>query len=60
MSHSEEHKSHRAGWLHATVLSSIAAHTGGASVIKGAVRVTFRVALAMALTAEIGRMFGVI
>lgn len=42
------------------ILGSLAARTGGASVITGAARVTFWGALAMALTAAVGRIFGVI
>ena len=41
-------------------LGGLAARTGGASVIIGAVRVTFWGALAMALTAGVGRLFGVV
>ena len=41
-------------------LGGTAAHAGGASVIKGAVRVTFWGALAMGLTAAVGRLFGVV
>jgi VIT1/CCC1 family predicted Fe2+/Mn2+ transporter len=40
------------------LLGGIAAMAGGASPLKGAVRVTFWGALAMALTAGVGRMFG--
>ncbi len=40
-------------------LGGLAAYAGGASVIKGAWRVTFWGALAMALTAGVGQMFGV-
>jgi VIT1/CCC1 family predicted Fe2+/Mn2+ transporter len=39
-------------------LGAIAGHTGGASALTGAVRVGFWGALAMALTAGAGRMFG--
>lgn len=42
------------------VLGGLAAHTGGASIVVGAVRVTFWGALAMALTAAVGRLFGVV
>jgi VIT1/CCC1 family predicted Fe2+/Mn2+ transporter len=42
-----------------TVLGAIAAYIGGAPVIKGALRVLFWGALAMALTAAVGQMFGV-
>ncbi len=41
------------------VLGSLAARAGGASVLKAAVRVTFWGALAMALTAGVGALFGV-
>ena len=40
-------------------LGAIAARTGGAPVIRGAARVTFWGVLAMALTAAVGRLFGV-
>ena len=39
-------------------LGAVAAHAGGASRIRGAVRVTFWSALALALTAAVGRIFG--
>ena len=41
------------------VLGAIAARVGGANIVKGALRVTFWGAIAMALTAAIGRAFGV-
>jgi VIT1/CCC1 family predicted Fe2+/Mn2+ transporter len=41
-------------------LGAIAARAGGASIIVGAIRVTFWGALAMALTAAVGRIFGVV
>ncbi len=41
-------------------LGGIAARAGGASIAKGAVRVAFWGALAMALTAAVGRLFGVV
>ena len=41
------------------VLGAIAARVGSASAVKGAWRVTFWGAIAMALTAAIGRAFGV-
>jgi VIT1/CCC1 family predicted Fe2+/Mn2+ transporter len=41
------------------VLGAIAARVGHASIAKGTLRVTFLGAMAMALTAAIGRMFGV-
>ncbi|MGB5200237.1 MAG: VIT family protein [Sedimenticolaceae bacterium] len=40
-------------------LGGVAAQAGGASIAKGAVRVTFWGMLAMALTAAVGRLFGV-
>lgn len=42
------------------VLGSVAASAGGASMMVGAIRVTFWGALAMALTAGVGRVFGVV
>lgn len=42
------------------LLGTIAARVGGASAIRGAVRVTFWGALAMALTAAVGSLFGVV
>jgi vacuolar iron transporter family protein len=41
------------------LLGSLAARAGGASVMTAAVRVTFWGALAMALTAGVGALFGV-
>jgi len=46
--------------LFLAVLGGTAARTGGASVVVGALRVTFWGALAMGLTAVVGRMFGVV
>ena len=40
------------------VLGGTAAYAGGASIIKGAMRVAFWGALAMGLTASVGRLFG--
>ncbi|MCB1209926.1 MAG: VIT family protein [Verrucomicrobiales bacterium] len=40
------------------LLGSLAAHAGGSSMLRAAVRVTFWGALAMALTAGVGAMFG--
>jgi len=42
------------------LLGAIAARAGGASITIGAIRVTFWGALAMALTAGVGRIFGVV
>lgn len=42
------------------LLGGIAAFAGGASIVIGAARVTFWGALAMALTAGVGRLFGVV
>ena len=39
-------------------LGALAARTGGASALKGAWRVTFWGALAMAITAAVGALFG--
>ena len=41
-------------------LGAVAASAGGASMVRGALRVTFWGALAMALTAGIGRLFGTV
>jgi VIT1/CCC1 family predicted Fe2+/Mn2+ transporter len=41
------------------VLGALSAHTGGASMPRAIVRVTFWGALAMALTAGAGRVFAV-
>jgi vacuolar iron transporter family protein len=41
------------------LLGSLSARTGGASMVTAAVRVTFWGALAMALTAGVGKLFGV-
>jgi VIT1/CCC1 family predicted Fe2+/Mn2+ transporter len=55
---------HLAAWLAGTglvflsVLGAVAAKTGGANPLKGAARVTFWSALAMALTAAVGSLFG--
>jgi len=40
------------------VLGALAAHTGGAPILRGMARVTFWGALAMAITAGIGALFG--
>jgi VIT1/CCC1 family predicted Fe2+/Mn2+ transporter len=42
------------------LLGGLAARAGGAPISVGAFRVTFWGALAMALTAAVGRLFGVI
>ena len=46
--------------LFLATLGSLAAFTGGASMTSGAIRVTFWGALAMSLTAAVGRLFGVV
>ena len=46
--------------LFLALLGASSAHVGGASVITAAVRVTFWGALAMALTAAVGALFGVV
>jgi VIT1/CCC1 family predicted Fe2+/Mn2+ transporter len=45
--------------LFLVMLGGLAAHTGGASILKGIWRVTFWGAMAMAITAGVGRLFGV-
>jgi vacuolar iron transporter family protein len=40
------------------LLGGLAAHAGGAGIAAGALRVTFWGALAMAVTAAVGAMFG--
>ena len=40
------------------VLGGLAAETGGASIVRGAIRVTFWSALAMAVTYGVGTLFG--
>ena len=42
------------------LLGTLAAYTGGAPVVTGAARVTFWGAIAMALTAGVGRLFGTV
>ena len=42
------------------ILGGIAAYAGGASMVRGAIRVAFWGALAMGLTAGVGRIFGTI
>ena len=44
--------------LFLAILGGLAARVGGASVTKGALRVTFWGALAMAVTAGVGALFG--
>ena len=46
--------------LFLALLGGLAARVGGASVLKGAIRVTFWGALAMALTAGVGSLFGTV
>ena len=46
--------------LFLALLGGLAARAGGASIAIGAIRVTFWGALAMALTAGVGRLFGVV
>ncbi len=41
-----------------TLLGSLAAYAGGASVLRGAIRVTFWGALAMGVTAMVGNAIG--
>ena len=42
------------------ILGGLAAHAGGAGVTMGAMRVTFWGALAMAVTAGVGALFGTV
>jgi VIT1/CCC1 family predicted Fe2+/Mn2+ transporter len=42
------------------LLGAIGASVGGANVLRGTIRVTFWGALAMALTAGIGKLFGTV
>jgi VIT1/CCC1 family predicted Fe2+/Mn2+ transporter len=46
--------------LFLALMGAMAARTGGAGVLKGALRVTFWGALAMAITAGIGALFGTV
>ena len=46
--------------LFLALLGGLAARTGGAGVAMGAIRVTFWGALAMALTAGVGWLFGTV
>jgi VIT1/CCC1 family predicted Fe2+/Mn2+ transporter len=46
--------------LFLALLGTLAAYTGGAPVVAGAVRVTFWGAIAMALTAGVGHLFGAV
>jgi len=60
MSHPEIHRSHRVEWLRAAVLGANDGIVSTASLTIGALRVTFGGALAMALTAGVGLLFGVV
>ncbi|NTW51595.1 MAG: VIT family protein, partial [Chlorobiaceae bacterium] len=42
------------------ILGGIAAYAGGASIVKGAIRVAFWGALAMLITAGVGKLFGAV
>jgi VIT1/CCC1 family predicted Fe2+/Mn2+ transporter len=44
--------------LFLVLLGGVAAHLGGASLARGALRVTFWGAVAMGITAAVGRLFG--
>jgi VIT1/CCC1 family predicted Fe2+/Mn2+ transporter len=46
--------------LFLALLGGVAARVGGANVMRGAARVTFWGALAMALTAGVGALFGTV
>lgn len=56
------HFTHRVGWLRAAVLGAndgiVSTASGGAPVWKSVARVTLWGALAMALTAAVGALFG--
>jgi hypothetical protein len=43
-----------------TLLGGLAAHAGGAGMMVGAIRVAFWGALAMAVTAGVGALFGTV
>lgn len=64
MIHGERHRTAHIGWLRAAVLGllgllgTIAARLGGARSLRGAMRVAFWGAVAMGVTAVIGRLFG--
>ena len=45
--------------LFLVILGALAAYTGGAGIVKGVLRVVFWGGLAMAITAGVGRLFGV-
>ena len=47
-------------WAFLALLGAIGARAGGAKVLRATVRVTFWGALAMALTAGIGKLFGTV
>jgi len=59
MRHPEHHFMQRVGWLRAAVLGALAGVAGGASVGRATARVAFWGALAMAITAGVGYLFGV-
>ncbi|SDY03702.1 VIT family protein [Nitrosomonas sp. Nm33] len=42
------------------ILGALAAYLGGANILKGTIRITFWGALAMGLTAAVGRLFGIV
>ena len=54
------HKNVTSSLIFLASLGSLAAYAGGASITVGALRVTFWGVLAMALTAAVGRLFGVV
>jgi VIT1/CCC1 family predicted Fe2+/Mn2+ transporter len=42
------------------ILGGTAAYAGGASIVKGSIRVAFWGALAMGITAGVGKLFGAV
>ena len=46
--------------LFLAIMGAVAARAGGANMVTGAVRVTFWGAIAMAITAAIGALFGTV
>jgi VIT1/CCC1 family predicted Fe2+/Mn2+ transporter len=46
--------------LFLAIMGAVAARAGGANMVTGAVRVTFWGAIAMAITAAIGAIFGTV
>lgn len=55
--HIERHNIERIGWLRAAVLDVLGARAGGAPVARSVMRVVIWGALAMAVTAGVGKLF---